>query len=256
MIIDSHAHLNDDALENRVQEIVSGFKDNNIEKCIIAGFNYKSSELALKQAKDFKQYCLIGTHPQDIKELDNAMIEKYRALAQDSRVVGIGEIGLDYHYDDGEPKEVQMAGFIKQLLLADELKLPVSLHVRDAYQDALQILEDYKQYTKNGILLHCYSSSKEMVREFSKYNCYFAFGGAITFKNAKKEEIIKAVPLDKLLVETDCPYMAPTPYRGQINEPKHINLVVDKIAEILGFSRQTVIDITNTNTKMLFRKIK
>ena len=256
MIIDSHAHLNDPTLMSNAKEIVDGFKENGIEKCIIAGFNYESSVLAVEQANKFKQYCLIGTHPADVKELDNTLIEKYRVLAQNSRVVGIGEIGLDYHYMDGEPKEVQMAAFIKQIILADELKLPISLHIRDAYGDALQIMRDYKQYLNSGILLHCYASSAEMVKEFSKFNCFFALGGAITFKNAKKEEVIKAIPLDKLVVETDCPYLAPTPYRGQVNEPKYINLVIDKIAQTLEISRESVIDLTRANTKNLFRRIK
>lgn len=256
MLIDSHAHLNDERLSLRAKEIVDNFKNDNIECCIIVGASLESSILALKQAHEYNQYALIGTHPEDIREINDETIEKYRQMAQDEKVVGIGEIGLDYHYEDGEPRDKQIEAFTRQVVLADELKLPISLHIRDAYGDALDILNKYEKYLNSGVLLHCYSGSCEMVREFSKFDCYFALGGSITFKNAKKEDVIKAIDKDRLLLETDCPYMAPTPFRGQTNEPKYIKLVAEKIAQVLNEDIEDVIDRTNKNTKRLFKRMK
>ena len=256
MIIDTHAHLNDPNLLERAGEIIAGFKDNNIESCVIAGFNYESSKLGVELADKYNLYAIIGTHPEDILEVCDKTLEDYLKLAQHSAVVGIGEIGLDYHYDNNPPKEKQIEAFKAQIVMADKAKLPICLHVRDAYGDTLNVLKDMKAYLNNGILLHCYSGSKEMIREFNAFDCYYALGGAITFKNAKKEDVIKTIPIDRLLVETDCPYLAPHPYRGQQNEPKYINLVIDKIAEVLEKDRKEIIDITNRNTKRLFKKIK
>lgn len=256
MIIDSHAHLNDDRLKDDAKAIVERFEENGIECCIIAGFDYPSSYLAVEQATKYNQYAIIGVHPHDSETYTDSIAAKLKELAKSPRVVAIGEIGLDYYYDDGAPKEAQIDAFKRQIILADELNLPLVLHVRDSYADTLSILKEHKQYLNNGILLHCYSSSAEMLHEFNKFDCYYALGGAITFKNAKKEAVIKAIPSGRLLVETDCPYMTPTPYRGQTNEPKYINLVVDKIAEVLEIDRQEVIKITNENTKRLFRNIK
>ena len=256
MIIDSHAHLNDEALIDRADEIVGGFSANNIECCIIAGFDYASSLLGLKLAEKYNQYVLIGSHPENALEVNDELMEKYLILAQHSAAVGIGEIGLDYHYDNNPKREDQIRAFKMQIEMASKANLPIALHVRDAYKDTLDILTDMKSYIQNGVLLHCYSGSKEMIREFNSFDAYYALGGAITFKNAKKEDVIKTIPLNRLLVETDCPYLAPHPHRGEVNEPKLINLTVDKIAQTLCLDRNEVIDLTNRNTKELFKKIK
>lgn len=256
MIIDSHAHLNDETLYSRVEEIVGGFKANNIASCIVAGFNYLSSSLGVEIAEKYNQYALIGTHPEDVDEISRDVLDKYKELAKSEKVVGVGEIGLDYHYDDMKPKEMQIDAFKKQIILSHELALPVALHVRDAYGDCIDILSEMKDYLSNGILLHCYSSSAEMVERFNFFDCYYALGGAITFKNAKKEDVIKAIPKDRLLVETDCPYLAPTPHRGEVNEPKYINLVIDKLTTVLNMERDEVIENTFNNTRRLFKKIK
>ena len=256
MIIDSHAHLNDERLYEKTGDIIAGFEANNIESCIIAGFNLKSSDLGVKIAEKYNQYALIGTHPEDCEEINDVVLERYKKLAQSKVVVGVGEIGLDYYYDTNPAKEKQIAAFEKQIKLADELELPIALHVRDAYGDCLDTLKRMHAYLNNGILLHCYSSSVEMVDRFNEFDCYYALGGAITFKNAKKDEVIKKIPLDRLLVETDCPYLTPHPYRGEVNEPKFINLTIDKIASVLEKDREEIIDITNKNTKRLFKKIR
>ena len=255
MIIDSHAHLNDERLMPKASEIVAGFKANNIESCIIAGFDYKSSKLGVELAEKYNQWAIIGTHPEEIDEINDLILNKYKELAKNKRVVGIGEIGLDYYYEENPPREKQIEAFERQIVMADEVGLPIALHVRDAYGDTLDILQNMHAHLNNGILLHCYSSSLEMVDRFLKFDCYFALGGAITFKNAKKEDVIKKIPLDHLLVETDCPYLTPHPHRGETNEPKFINLTIDKIASVLEIDRQEIIDITNKNTRRLFKKI-
>ena len=186
MIIDTHAHLNDPSLVERVDEIVDSFKANNIESCIIAGFNYNSSLLGSELADKYNLYAIIGTHPEDIMEVCDKTIEKYLELSKNPKVVGVGEIGLDYHYDNNPPRDKQIEAFKAQIIMANEAKLPICLHVRDAYGDTLQVLKDMKAYLNNGILLHCYSGSAEMIREFNVFGCYYALGGAITFKNAKK----------------------------------------------------------------------
>ena len=256
MIIDSHAHLNDPTLLDRADEIVGGFEANNIECCIIAGFDYDSSVLGLKLAEKYNQYALLGTHPENAYEVNEELMSNYLELTAQPLAVGIGEIGLDYHYDNNPPKEEQIRAFKMQIEMASKANLPIALHVRDAYKDTLDILTDMKSYITNGVLLHCYSGSKEMIHEFNRFDAYYALGGAITFKNAKKEDVIKTIPQDRLLVETDCPYLAPHPHRGETNEPKLINLTVEKISEVLGMEKQQVIDLTNRNTKCLFKKIK
>lgn len=255
MIIDTHAHLNDEYLVLDVEKIVKGFKENNIEFALIPGFDFSSSKLACELAEKYNQYAIIGTHPQDAENLTSKQLEVYKKLARKPYVVAVGEIGLDYYYDEPS-KESQKEAFIKQILLADQLELPIVLHVRDAYKDTLDILKEYLPHLNNGILLHCYSGSAELIKEFNKFGCYYALGGAITFKNAKKDDVIKNIPLDKLVVETDCPYLTPVPFRGRRNEPKYINYVVEKIAEVLGKEKEEIIDITNKNARRLFFKIK
>ena len=256
MIIDSHAHLNDERLYPKAEEIIAGFKDNNIESCIIAGFSYKSSVLGVELAEKYNQYAIIGTHPEEVTEVTKVTLDKYKELAKNNKVVGIGEIGLDYYYEDNPPKDQQIQAFEAQIELADEVNLPIALHVRDAYGDCLDVLQNMHSKLNNGVLLHCYSSSVEMIERFLKFDCYFALGGAITFKNAKKDDVIKAIPKDRLLVETDCPYLTPHPHRGETNEPKFINLTIDKISDVLAVAREEIIDITNRNTKRLFTKIQ
>ena len=169
-------------------------------------------------------------------------------------MVAIGEIGLDY-YRDLSPRDVQKKVFETQIDLAHELGLPIVLHVRDAYGDTLDILKAKKDKLKNGILLHCYSGSKEMVREFSGFDAYFAFGGAVTYKGAKREDVIREVKLDRLLLETDCPYMTPTPMRGKVklNEPAFISHTLRFVSDVLGKTEQEVEEIVVANAKRFFR---
>lgn len=254
MIIDSHAHLSDERLIGRVGEISENLSQNGLESVFEVGFDLPSSKSAIDLASKYDNiYAIIGTHPHDAKFYDGGVEEFYLQNSVNKKVLAVGEIGLDYFYDKSE-REVQREVFAKQIVLADKVGLPIVLHIRDAYEDAIDILGANKDKLNHGVLLHCYSGSAEMIKQFNKYDCYYALGGAITFKNAKKDDVITAISEDRLLVETDCPYMTPAPYRGQPNEPKYVNLVVDKIATVKGVERKYIEKITYENTKRLFFK--
>ena len=257
MLIDSHAHLNDSDLASLADRIVGDFEKDGLLGLVNVGYDMPSSILALEQANKFKSvFATVGMHPHDSRLMTEEDFDTLCLLAKNDKVVAIGEIGLDYHYDLS-PRYVQKEVFERQILLADELKLPIILHVREAYEDTREILERNKNHLSNGVLLHCYSGSSEMVKVFDKYDCYYAFGGAITFKNAKHNiEALKLVKPDRLLLETDCPYMTPVPFRGQTNEPKYINLVLDKASEILEKDKEELAENTVKNTLRFFKKMK
>ena len=257
MIIDSHCHLTDERLYPIVDDIVKGLNANGIESVITVGYDLPSSTLGVDIARRYKEvYATVGMHPHDSRLMTAEIYDIFRNLSADEKVVGIGEIGLDYHYDLS-PRDVQQKVFEEQIELADSLRLPVALHVREAYEDTRKILENNKAKLSHGVLLHCYSGSAEMVKVFSKYDAFFAFGGPITFKNAVHNiEALRAVPLDRLLFETDAPYMTPVPFRGKTNEPKHTALVVKKASEVLGVDENELIEKSNKNTKTLFYKMK
>ena len=257
MIIDSHCHLTDERLYPIVDDIVKGLNANGIESVITVGYDLPSSTLGVDVARRYKEvYATVGMHPHDSRLMTAETYDIFRHLSADEKVVGIGEIGLDYHYDLS-PRDVQQKVFEEQIELADSLRLPVALHVREAYEDTRKILENNKAKLSHGVLLHCYSGSAEMVKVFSKYDAFFAFGGPITFKNAVHNiEALRAVPLDRLLFETDAPYMTPVPFRGKTNEPKHTALVVKKASEVLGVDENELIEKSNKNTKTLFYKMK
>ena len=254
MIIDSHCHLGDERLSDRKDEIIRALNGEGIESIFEVGFDLASSKNAVELSGKYDNvFAIIGTHPHDAKYFDEESEDFYRHGASLDKVLAIGEIGLDYYYDLS-PRDAQKDVFARQIDLASEVNLPIVLHIRDAYKDALDILYSKRDKLGAGVLLHCYSSSAEMIKQFNKFDCYYALGGAITFKNAKKDDIISAIPDDRLLVETDCPYMTPVPFRGQPNEPKYINYVIDKIASVKNLAREQIIEITSQNTKRLFSK--
>ena len=257
MLIDTHCHLNDEKLLCDVDRIVDDFAKDNLESAICVGYDMPSSELAVTLANKYgKVYAAVGVHPHDADTLDDEACQRLLELTKDGKVVGFGEIGLDYYYDLSE-REVQKSAFAKQIELANQASLPVVLHVRDAYEDTRKILFDMRNYIQNGLLLHCYSGSSEYVKIFDKLGAYYAFGGAITFKNAKHNlESLAVVAKDRLLLETDCPYMTPVPYRGKTNEPRYVALVAQKAAEALGVSVEEIENITTQNAKRLFARLK
>ena len=252
MVIDTHAHLNDEHYENNLTEIIENLKNNNVSHAFVVGFNYESSKYALEMAKKHSNiYAIIGVHPEDWQTLTEECEQFLLENGTHEKVVAIGEIGLDYHYTK-EEKVQQKQALIKQLEIAHKLKLPVSIHLRDAAGDLMQVFSENKHLLTYGGVLHCFSESYEVYKFFEKFGFSVAFGGTCTFKNAKNvQENVKLIPLDKIVIETDCPYLTPEPFRGKAcNEPKFVNLVAEKI------NVKIVEDITNNNVKKIFPKFK
>lgn len=256
-MIDCHTHLDDERLLPQAESIVADFASDGIDYVIDASADLNGMNNAVALARRYdKVYATVGFHPNDAEAFNKDTAALMASYAADKKVVAVGEIGLDYHYPE-PPKETQQKVFLSQLDLANSLSLPVVLHIRDAYGDALRLLRDNKSLVKNGVLLHCYSGSKEMAAEFlSLLDCYFSFGGAITFKNAKKEDVIKAIPTERLLTETDAPYMTPEPFRGKTNYPKYIKYVYQKMAAVLETTTDNLQDIVAKNAADLFTRIK
>lgn len=252
MLIDSHAHLLDERLVESIPEILAQYPINDIELSIEIGADMSSSKGAVLLAEKYDNiYATVGLHPEFAERATDDDIEELRLLAQNDKVVAIGEIGLDYHYD--YDKTAQKSLLIKQILLADTLQLPVVIHLRDAYQDMESIFTKYKDYLKNGVLLHCYSGSKEMIDRFAFLDPYYAFGGSITFKNNNRAEVIRAVKKDRLLLETDSPYLTPVPFRGKTNNPNYLKYIAERMAQDLGISYEEVANLTYQNTKRFYR---
>ena len=251
MIIDTHAHLNDERLYPIRADIVSSMERNGLEAIINVGYDRPSSELALSIAEEYENlYAVVGIHPHDAK---SATVDDYRyfeSISANKKVVALGEIGLDFYYDLSD-RDVQKKVFVEQLELAHSLKLPVVMHVRDAYGLALEILKENKRFLEYGGVMHCYAGSKELLKDFVDLGLYASFGGVITFKNFQKSEVVKSCPEDRLLLETDCPYMTPVPYRGKTNLPEYITYVKDKIQE--WRPEMEVERVTTENAKRLFK---
>ena len=257
MIIDTHCHLNDMKLVYFVPDIVSTQKEDNMLAYICIGTDLKTSYLAKEEAKIFEPiYATIGYHPDYCREYNQEVEYKLKEYAKDEKVVAYGEIGLDYH-GDFAPKEIQKMVFERQIHVANELDLPLVIHIRDAFEDAINILKANRDKINNGAVIHCFSGSVEIAKIFTDMGFYVSFNGVLTFKNAKKSvEVVKTLPIDKILVETDSPYLSPEPYRGKLNEPKNVNIVVDKMAEILEIDRDELEKILNQNARNLFKKLK
>lgn len=251
LIIDSHAHLDDPKFDEDRIEIIESLNENRIELVINPGADRPTSEAAFELAHKYDNiYAAIGTHPHSADELTNDDIERYREMAKSDRVVAIGEIGLDYYYDNS-PRELQKEAFIKQMELAEELKLPVVIHTRDASGDTYDILESFKDRVYG--VMHCYSGSVEMAKRYLDLGYYISLAGPVTFKNSRvAKEVAAAVPIDKLLIETDSPYLSPEPRRGRRNEPKNTLYVAECIAELRNMDLDDLIEKTNENTKKVF----
>ncbi len=251
MYFDTHVHLNSEQYENFAQIIINALK-NNVSKMVVIGYDLESSKKAIEIANSCSfVYAAVGIHPSEIKKMNNDDLKQIEKLLSNPKVVAIGEIGLDYHWDK-DNKQEQQEMFIKQLKLAKKHKLPIIVHSRDAGNDTLEILKNNKKLYKTGIM-HCYSYSLDLAQEYLKLNLYLAFGGALTFLNAKQnKEVVKEVELEKLLIETDAPYLTPHPYRGERNEPKYISLVAKEMAKIKNIEEEMVADITYRNACKVF----
>ena len=252
MIFDSHAHYDDEAFEEDRIRVIEELKQNNIVGVLNCGASLEGARASVELAKknDFF-YAAVGIHPEYANIVNASVINELRELAAFEKVRAIGEIGLDYHYEENPEKEVQKAAFRAQMALAQELKLPIVIHDREAHEDTLNIMKEYPQV--KGVV-HCFSGSVEFSKECLKLGYYIGVTGVLTFKNAKKIlEVVQSVPMDKLLVETDCPYMAPVPYRGKRNRSEYIAEIVKKIAEIKGISTLEVETTTMENVKKLLK---
>ena len=251
MYFDSHAHLTEDCFTQDFDAIVENMKAASVTGMMEIGYDLASSEKAVQLAERFDWvHAAVGSHPDDAEQVDDARIAVYRELCKNPRVKAIGEIGLDYHYE--EPgREVQKRAFRMQLALAQELSMPVVIHEREAHEDGLRILEEFPAV--RGVF-HCFSGSYEMAKELIKRGWYIGFTGVVTFKNARKAvETAANIPLDRILIETDCPYMAPEPFRGRRCDPSLVPYVAKKIAELRGLSPEAVAAATAENAKHCFR---
>lgn len=253
MYIDTHAHLTDECFQNCVDEILEQSKQQGVEKIFCASYDKQSSIESVELAKKYDDvYAIIGVHPHDAKTYDNELEKTLTQLAQFEKVVAIGEIGLDYHYDLS-PRDVQKQVFEKQIELAHKLQLPIVIHTREAIGDTMEILRRYKSKIC-GALVHCFNASKEILHEIMDMGFYVSYGGAVTFKNANGLlEAVKNTPLDRIMLETDCPYMTPVPYRGKTNFPKYIPIVAQKISELKNVPIKEVEEITTKNAKKFFK---
>ena len=261
MYIDVHCHLTggEYAAVGGVEETVRRAKAAGVERIICSGFDLDSSRRAaeLSDAFDFVYFCA-GFHPSELKKYREGDLDEIARLCDHKKCVAVGEIGLDYHFDDNPPKEFQRELFVKQLALADEKGLPVVLHSRDAAQETLEILEQNIPLLRRSALMHCYSYSPEMAERFAALGLYFSFGGTSTFKNAKKVvDSVQRIPATRILTETDCPYLTPAPYRGTFpNEPKNVTFVAARIAELKETDEKALQEQVLENAKRLFFKLK
>lgn len=252
MLFDTHAHLNAGQYKEDLHEVMERAKEAGVSNIVVVGFD----KLTIKRAMELAEahdyiYACVGWHPVDAIDMTDDDLKWIEELANHPKVVAIGEMGLDYHWDKS-PHDIQKDVFRKQIRLAKKVKLPIVIHNRDATADIVEILREEGAAEVGGIM-HCFSGSVEIAKECLDMNFYISLGGPVTFKNAKKpKEVALEIPLDKLLIETDCPYLTPHPYRGQRNEPSYVKLVAEQIAEIKGVTFEEIARATSDNAKKLF----
>ena len=252
MLFDTHAHMDDHAFDEDREDLLASLPDQGLALVMNPGCSLASSYNAVKLANTYDYiYAAVGSHPDAADEVNEETLAAYRELCKlNPKVKAIGEIGLDYHYED-IPREIQMKAFRMQMELARELNLPVIVHERDAHEDGMQVVRDFPDVT--GVF-HCYSGSAEMARQLVDKGWYIGFTGVLTFKNARKAvEVAASIPLERIVLETDCPYMAPEPFRGKRNDPGKIYRMAEKLAEIRGLSVEEIHAITVENGKKLYR---
>jgi len=244
-IYDSHAHLNDPQFKKDLEDVLSRARQNGVKRIFIPGYNIKSSSKAVELAKLLGFKASAGIHPHDAKDLNPEVLKKLQQIANSPHVTAIGEIGLDF-YKMYSPKEDQIRAFQIQLEMAIKFKLPVILHVRDAFEEIFKILSTYNNELPGGIF-HCFSGGPEEAQEVLKFrNFYISFAGSITYRNSKSKKAINTVPLDRMLVETDSPYLTPSKAKGR-NEPAYIVYILDTISKILNIPVGTVAEKTYNN---------
>lgn len=248
-IFDTHAHYDDDKFNTDRESLLTSMPEKGIDRIVSCGCDIESTEFNRQLAHKYDYvYYAAGLHPENLENAKLSDIDIIKQLADDEKCVAVGEIGLDYHWMNVD-KKTQIEFFERQIELAKKIELPVIVHDRDAHGDTLDVLKN----TKPKGVLHCFSGSKEMAREIIKIGMYIGLNGVATFKNARKSlEVVKEIPLERLVLETDCPYLAPEPYRGKRNDSSYIPFIAQRIAEVLDMDAQDILDITNTNAKKLY----
>ena len=252
MLFDTHAHVDDAAFDEDRKELLENLPKQGIKMLLNPGCSLETSRNAVKNAREYDYiYAAVGSHPDAADEVNEEVLEEYRRMVRENpKVKAIGEIGLDYHYED-VPRQRQQQAFRAQMALAKELDLPVIIHDREAHEDCLNIIREFPEV--KGVF-HCFSGSAEMAKQLAKMGWYVGFTGVVTFKNARRAvEAAAAVPEDRFVIETDCPYMSPEPFRGKRNDPSRVYRMAEKLAEIRGLSLEEVQRITLENGKRLYR---
>ncbi len=252
MLFDTHAHMDDRAFAEDREELLSSLPAQGIGLVLNPGCSLESSRNVDKLTRVYPYvYGAVGSHPDAADEVNEAVLEEYRTLCkQNPKIRAIGEIGLDYHYED-IPRDIQKKAFRMQMELARELRLPVIVHEREAHEDGMKIVDEFPEV---GGVFHCYSGSLEMAKELVKRGWYIGFTGVLTFKNARKAvEAAAGIPLERIVLETDCPYMSPEPFRGKRNDPGRLYRMAEKLAEIRGLTVEEVHAVTMENGRRLYR---
>ncbi len=250
MLFDTHAHLDDARFDTDRGAVIEGLRSRGVELVVNVGADMKGCENSVKLSEQYDFiYAAVGLHPYDAQDMTDEELERIRELSKHPKIVAIGEIGLDYHYDEAD-KEKQKLWFYRQIKLAEELNLPYIVHDRDAHADCLEIIRRSGYF--RGVM-HCYSGSVEMAKELVDLGFYISFAGPVTFKNGKKaKEVATGLPIDRLLIETDCPYLSPEPYRGERNDSSKVRFVAETIADLKGVSVEELSRITYENGKRFF----
>ncbi len=259
-LFDSHCHLDDERFDEDREEIIEKIKESGVTKLVSAGYSIEGSRKGVELSKKYEFiYTTCGLSPNDIPQTEEELwkdIEKIKKIVEENlkykKIVAIGEIGLDYYWEkDNERRELQKKAFVKQIELANDFNLPIVIHTRDAVMDTIEILKK-NNVNKKGVF-HCCPLNRELVKEALKLDFYISFAGPVTFKNSKNaNEIIQMVPNDKILIETDSPYLSPEPLRGKRNDPRNVKYIAQKIADVKGLSINEVAEITNQNAKRIF----
>lgn len=252
MIFESHAHYDAHQFDEDREELLHSMQENGVGTIINVCADWDSVTEVVEMAKSYPfMYAAVGLHPDEVGDLDEERFEFLKSQCQKEKVVAVGEIGLDYYWDN-ESHDVQKKWFVRQLELARELDLPVIIHSRDAAEDTLKVMKEHAQGLRG--VIHCFSYSKELAEEYVKMGFHIGIGGVVTFKNGKKlKEVAEAIPLERILLETDCPYLAPEPYRGKRNSSLYIPHIAQAIADIKGITYDEVVAQTEQNAKTLFR---
>ena len=253
MLFDTHVHLNDLKYKDDLEAVIQNALQNDVSKMLVSGYDTRTNKRAIELAEKYDfMYATVGWHPVDAIDFTDADYETLKQMATHEKVVAIGECGLDYHWDKS-PKDKQVEVFVAQINLARELQKPLVIHTRDSLADTLELLKIHNAQEVGGVM-HCYSGSAEMMKDFINLNFIISLAGPVTFKNGRRpQEVATQIALDKLVIETDAPYLTPHPYRGTRNEPAYVKLIAEQIAALRGISYEEVAKQTTENACKIFK---